>query len=161
MSEPLNTEPLLADVLAEGRDAGLRETLLSETLRLVRRRRRFARARRAVLSLAVVAACALLFWRYGSHTPVGRGNSRPYLLVLTEPLARATWLETKPFSAQNIVSSEPNAALVTTVSLPQTLHELNDDELLALATPHPAVLVRHGPHSAELVFAPPAGEQAP
>jgi len=32
---------------------------------------------------------------------------------------------------------------------------INDDELLALVASHPAVLIRTGPHSEELVFANP------
>ena len=62
MNEPGHNERLLADVLGEGVSADFREGLLSETLRLARRRRRFRQVRNAASALAVLVVLGLLVW---------------------------------------------------------------------------------------------------
>jgi len=57
---------------------------------------------------------------------------------------------TQPFANQ--ILSVPTIGVITTAQFHDQLRILNDDELLALA-PSPALLVRLGPHSAELVLA--------
>ena len=152
MGDPTHNERLLADVLGEGVAADLRESLLNETLRLARRRRHFRQARAVASALAVVAALGLLLWhlsppgRYRWGTP-----ARPYLLVRTQPLPRSAWVATKPFARAGIVSSRATSQIVLTTKAAGLVHEITDDELLALV-PKPAALVRHGPHLAELVF---------
>ncbi len=143
---------LLADVLGDGVSAGFREHLLSETLRLARRRRQFRRARRAVSVVAVLASLGLLVWH---QFPSGRGPTilpaKPYTLVRTQPLPPAAWVSTRPLSPTSLVASARTKNIVLTADSGVSVRELNDDELLALV-PKPAALVRFGPHSAELVF---------
>ena len=152
MNNPRHNDRLLADVLGEGVSAAFRESLLNQTLRLARRRRRFRQARGAASALAVLAALGLLVWH---QFPSGRGPAslpaRPYLLVRTQPLPRAAWVETKSFPAAGLIASAATRHIVVTANAGRLVHEINDDELLALV-PKPAALVRHGPHSAELVF---------
>ena len=152
MGDSDHNERLLADVLGEGITADFREGLLRETLRLARRRRRFRRVRGAASVLALVAALGLLLWHL---SPPGRGPagvpSKPYLLVRTQPLPQAAWVATKPFPRAGIVSSAATSQIVFTTKAASLVHEITDDELLALV-PRPAALVRHGPHLAELVF---------
>jgi hypothetical protein len=149
---------LLADVLGEGIPADVRDGLLDETLRLVRRRRRFHQGRRAASALAVLAVLGLLVWR---HSPPGTGQASlprpPYTLVRTQPLPLADWIVTKPLPSAQLIVSASLDNIVVTAKASMPVRELSDDELLALA-PKPAALVRFGPHSAELVLVNLAGQ---
>jgi hypothetical protein len=143
---------LLADILGEVVSAEFRESLLNETLRSARRHRRRRQVRGLASALAVVALLAFLLWHL---SPPGRGPSgrpaKPYQLVRTQPLPRAAWVGTKPFPPAGLVSSAATGQIVLTVNAARVVHEITDDELLALVS-KPAALVRLGPHSAELVF---------
>jgi hypothetical protein len=72
-------------------------------------------------------------------------------------------VRSRPFPAERIVTTQPVPAgqlaapfaaanLVRTTASSGRYREIGDDELLALAAPRPAALVRLGPHVAELVF---------
>jgi hypothetical protein len=152
VNDPGHNDRLLADVLGEGVAADFRESLLDETLRLARRRRRVRQVRGAASVLAVLAALGLVLWHLAlpRRGPAG-APARPYLLVRTQPMPRAAWVETKPFPAAALVASVATRSIVLTADAVSPVHEINDDELLAL-TRKPAALVRHGPHLAELVF---------
>ncbi len=152
MTEPGHNERLLTDVLGEGGGVDVREALLHETLRVVRRRRHFRQVRAVGTALAVLVALGLLVW---DHPRPGRGPAavpaKPYILVRTYPLPPAEWVETKPLPASCIIASVRTDHVITTAQAGARVRDLTDDELLALA-PKPAALVRFGPHSAELVF---------
>ena len=159
MSRLRAKQKLLADVLSGQETASFRDALLSETLGLVRHRRRARHAWRAVAAIALVAGLGLLMWR--SPLPVARRQaSRGYALVLSRPLAAAAVVSTQPLAAGQIVASRRNVEVVQTASSRPTLHEIGDSELLALAGARPAALVRLGPHLAELVFANPEDREA-
>ncbi len=74
-----------------------------------------------------------------------------YQLIETRPLSAREIVTTQPFTS-SIVASTPAPDVFTTADAGDGLRLLNDDELLSLA-PVPAVLVRLGPHSAELILA--------
>jgi len=145
-------ERLLTDVLGEGTSADFRAGLLNQTLRLARQRRRFRQARRAASALAVLVGLGLLVWR---EVPSGLRPAslpaKPYALVRTQPLPPAAWVATRPLSPASLLVSAKLGNIVVTAQAAVPVREINDDELLALA-PKPAALVRHGTHSAELVF---------
>ncbi len=146
-------ERLLGDVLAEHDESGaLRDALLDRTLLQVKRRRTVRRLQRAGPILLVLPALALLLW--GVYLPQGNGKA-PYVLVRTEPLPRSALLETQPLAPSAFVASTPSPTLVTLTTRPQhrDYREIDDDALLALAGTNAAVLVRSGPHSAQLLFA--------
>ena len=152
MNEPGHNDRLLADVLSEGVAADFREGLLNETLRLARRRRGFRQVRRAASALAVLVGLGLLVWHQFPSVPAPAAlPGRPYAIILTQPLPQAAWVATRPLSPANLVISARTGNIVVTANAGVPVHEINDDELLALV-PRPAALVRHGPHSAELVF---------
>lgn len=150
MNEP--RQRLLADVLGEGISTDFRQGLLSETLRLARRRRRFRQARNATSVLALLAVLGALVWH---QFPAGRGllalPAKPHVLVRTQPLPTALCVETRPFPASSIVASARTSHIVLTGEARGRLRNLSDDELLALV-PKPAALVRFHPNEAELVF---------
>jgi hypothetical protein len=64
-------------------------------------------------------------------------------------------IETQPFAASGLVASAPSPSVARISTRPEDreYREIDDATLLALAGTNAAVLVRLGPHSAELVFA--------
>jgi hypothetical protein len=152
MDDPRPRERLLSDVLGEGISADLRQGLLSETLHLARRRRRFRQARNAASVLALLVVCGLLVWQQlpSVRNPIA-APAKPYTLVRTRPLPPPAWVETRPFPVSRIVASTKTGHIVLTAEAAARVRDLTDDELLA-SVPKPAALVRFRPHEAELVF---------
>ena len=155
MNDP-EKKRLLAEILAEEADPGLRDALFGQTLRLVRRRRRMKTARRAASVSAVFAGAVLMLWRFmpTESAPVAHRETetRSYALVQTEPMDRARMITTEAFPFAGQVRTTPGVEMVATTVSAQTFVELNDDDLLKLAGSATVVLVRNGPHDAELVF---------
>jgi len=153
-------KPLLSDVLAEESDTAFREALLHQTLHIVRRKRRFRKARQiAYASLMVVGLALISFHSLVSKRPKSERLEPPYLLVTTQPLSDDAVFSTSRDNAISVVSSSPTVQLIATTGGSEFLHKVDDDELLALL-PSPALLVRHGPHLAEVVFASPDTQAA-
>jgi len=152
MNRPTDNARLFPDALAEASPADFRERLLGETLRLARRRRHVRQATRAGLSLGIVAALAL--WLWPRTTTIRHPNPAPtitsYRLIETQPLPPSAIITTQPFTGSTIASMPP-AKVITTAEARDGLRLLTDDELLSVA-PAPAMLVRLGPHSAELIL---------
>ncbi len=149
-------DSLLAGVLAEA-SAEFRETMLAETLRLARQRRRRRPARTAGGILVIAVLLATLAWRIRlpgnrEHSPATMPNPpRDYQLVLTRPLPSDAIVTTEQYSLVKIISSNSSPAPIATTA--GNYRSINDDELLALVADEPAVLVRTGPNSETLVFA--------
>jgi hypothetical protein len=152
---------LLSEILADETDAGFRDVLLGRTLHLAKRRRQFRRARQIAYTCIVFMSLALIGVHFLGPKPPSSARPVPaYTLVVTRPLARSAIVETQPDASAVVVNSASLIATVTTSSVPQDLHRINDDELLALL-PSPALLIRRGPDSADLVFADPRDTEAP
>jgi hypothetical protein len=151
MNRATDNERLFTDALAEAGPADFRESLLGETLHLARRRRRVRQVRRAGIVAGIAIALAMSLW---PRTTSRRQNSAPpmtgYRLIETQPLSASEIVTTQPFTS-SIVVSAPAPSVFTTADVGDGLRLVNDDELLSLA-PAPAVLVRLGPHSAELIL---------
>jgi len=169
MTEPRDSETLIDDILAEPEADALRELSLGRTLRLVKRRRVLRRARRVGSALAIVAALGLLGWRLmlpDISGPRPQTPGRPYLLVRTQPLPASALVQTQPLAPADLVTSAPRAdvAIVSTRPENRLYQDIDDTTLLALADAggtNAAVLVRLGPHSAELVFVPATAPSSP
>ncbi len=149
MNERTNREHLLREVLAEETDAGFRAALLQQSLRVAARRRRWQRARNAAAAVCMVLGVGALAWHIG--LPRSPGAGRSYVVVTTEPLAPSAVITTHPLAPSQVLASFTSVELVQTPPRGQ-YRELDDRELLDLAAPSPAVLVRSGPNEAELVF---------
>lgn len=157
MNDSIDQTELLSDVLADAQSAtGRRNVLLGETLRLVRRRRRLRQVRRAASLVVVAAGLALLVWPGQKRRPPVIPSAASYVLVQTEPLPESSVVRTRTLAATSVVSSRPTVGAMTTTGPSRWLHEIRDDELLALAVPSSVVLVRRGPDAADLVFTDPA-----
>jgi hypothetical protein len=153
MNDRRSHDSLLSDVLGEAGPAGRREALLSQTLRLAKRRRILRKARRVGSAIALLVALAFVCWRLAPQSA-----TRPYVLVRTQPMPSAALVETRPLPPASLVSSASTIAIVSTRLEPRGFQQIDDAQLLALAAPRPALLVRLGPQSAELIFAPTAGD---
>ena len=154
---------LLAEVLAEASSPDFREAMLAETLRLARRRRQFRQARPAAGILVLMSLLAVLVGQHFSKPPavslpLAKNIAKPsYELVRTRPMPIGALISTRSFPATEFAAPGPNVTEVSTTTGGFRL--INDDELLALLADKPAVLIRTGPHSEELVFANPEDQK--
>ncbi len=151
MNNPSERDQLLGDVLSEGGAGEFKEAMLAESLRLARRRRVYRRARSISAVLALLGFGAFFARREGptegGTAPRTRGN---LVLVRTQLLAADAVIRTRPLDQAQLIASFSGTPTVGTA--PNAFHLIGDRELLALASPRPAVLIRSGPSSAELEF---------
>src|SRR5271170_4141886 len=151
MRNKTDNESLLDDVFA----ADFRETMLDETLRLVRHRRR--QTRNVAGIFAALALLGIFVWQ--KNLP-----QKTIVVSAPSPVAKITFpknyelIRTQPFSAGAIVTTHSLVtgkfiASVATIEVVQTTtgnyRVIDDDELLALLASHPAILVRTGKNSEE------------
>jgi hypothetical protein len=163
MENKADNDDLLADVLAETAPADFRDAMLGKTLRLVRRRRRWRQTRHTA-GVVVVLGLLGIFVRQKNlpqppvaPAPVAKAIEKNYKLVRTESLPANDIVVTKPLVAGQFVASVANVEMVQTMA--GNFRVINDEELLALVTPHPAILIRTGKNSEQLVFANPEDEK--
>jgi hypothetical protein len=157
MNRRTDKEELLDTVIAGERD-DFRESSLAGLLQSARRRRRARVARRAggaVFALGAIMA-AIWLWMFPQKPQVELANRNPepatYDLVTSVSLSPGQIVTTRPLSPAQIVSSSLEIHIVHTFH--ESIREVGDEELLALALPRVAALVRRGPNEAELVFVP-------
>jgi hypothetical protein len=159
MNHHVDQEDLLAEVLAEASPPDFRAALLAETLRLARRRRHFRRTRQAAGALvATVMLLVVVSRQFTKPTaippPLAKAIARQnYELVRTQQLPPGAIVSTRSFPATGLATTFPGVVEVATFTGGYRL--INDDELLAMLADKPAVLIRTGPGSEELVFANP------
>ena len=163
MNNRTDQKSLLAEVLAEASPTDFREVMLAETLRLARRRRQFRQVRQAAGVLAVTGLLAVLVAQQFSRQPdvsmplAKKIVKQSYELVRTQPLPAGALISTRKFSEAQFAASVSTVVAVATVS--GGFRQINDNELLALLADKPAVLIRTGPNSEELVFANPEDQK--
>jgi len=165
MTQRPDQKQLLDDVLAESSPPDFRAALLGEVLRHARRRRH---RRQSGLAAGVLGILFLAAWLAG-HDRVEK------LAVISpppkSPLPKSYQVvDTQPFPAGALVTTA-NCATVTPISSSAPVTQiatssagyryLNDEELLQLAGPGTAILIRTGPDSEELVFADPTNVSKP
>ena len=162
MNQQNDNERLLADVLTGEDVAGFREALFSETLRRARRRRHFRQARQAVPAMAVMVGLCLWVW-HSLPRPVKlpEAKQQNYAVVHSQPLPAAALVLTRPLAIDQRAASFTKVQRVQTAQGGGQFREIDDDELLALAEPKPAALVRLGPHDAELIVLNATNQEAP
>lgn len=158
--QPDNRE-LLDDVLSET-SGNFRDALLGQTLRLVRRRRRWQQTRRAAGVLAVLGLLGIFLLEKNPPQPpvippIANAVKKNYKLVQTQPLPSNAIIATQRLAAGRLVESRVAAEIVATGA--GRYKVINDDELLTLLGSHPALLVRTGPDSERLIFANPEDEK--
>jgi hypothetical protein len=159
MNDHADQENLLAAVLAEASPTDFRATMLAETLRLARRRRHFRQTRRGLGVILLMGLLAVFVVQKFLKSPVV-APAHPvkilnpvYHLVRTRPLPVAALVSTRSYPETEFAAPIPTVIEIATVS--GGFHSINDNDLLAMLADRPAVLIRTGPHSEELVFASP------
>jgi hypothetical protein len=162
MKRETDDDGLLKDVFGEAAPASLREAMLGQSLRLVRRRRRTRLAGRAAALAVLLGLAVVLIRQTAPRRPVVLSKAAPakagqsYTLVRSRPLLAAAMITTKPLSAG---PSAAAAAVRIVRTEPGNFRAINDDELLSLISPRPCALIRVGPHLEKLVFVNPDDEK--
>ena len=147
----------MREILAEAEPAGFRDALLDKTLHLVRRRRRLKRFRQSAVTLAAVAVGAFLASRMKSSDQEAVASHTPaYATVRTASLPALAVVHTQRLDQYWVVASTMGAEVVRTTVISGRFRTIGDEELLALASPRTAALVRMGPTSEKLIFTNPS-----
>ena len=159
MKRRIDQEELLNDVLTYESSAGA-TAALDHLLGLARQRQRRRQARRAggILAVVVVGVFVLL-QQLGTqktkpelaHEPVA---SPGYETVSSFALTSEQVVSSRPLAPEQLIHSESKVMVTQTTAM--DVPRVNDEELLELARPNVAVLVRRSPQEAELVFVEPA-----
>ncbi|MGD0088089.1 MAG: hypothetical protein ABSC24_13280 [Verrucomicrobiota bacterium] len=163
MNHEADNGRLLNDVLAEAPPPGFRGALLDQTLGLVRRRRRWRLTRRVAGIFAVLGLLGILVWKKNVPPQASLLVTVPkmiepgYTLIRTEPLPAGEMVTTQPLATGRFIASAATVKTIPTGSA--NYRVINDHELLALLTSHPAALIQTGPHSERLIFANPVDEK--
>ena len=151
----MNPDPhrLLDEVLEEAAPSEFRSALLEQTLRHVQRRRVARRTLRGLVAFAFLMALPLAIWRTvvipRNHNGAGPANTAR---VSSQPPAAFMLIESKPGAVSIVTTSAKSVVMVETAAAKDSFKEISDEELLALVAGRPAVLVRHSPQQAELLF---------
>lgn len=144
-------ETLLDEVL--GAPDGFRETMLEETLRRARRKRiRRSMTRVGVAGVAMAIIVAFITRHDGEQRRERWRDVTACPVVETRPFGADAIVTTRTFDPKAIVVSEPTVAVVRTTPAQGRVRWLNDEELLALAQPRRAILMRAGPGAQTLIF---------
>ena len=143
---------LIDDVLAESAPAEFRAAVLGETLRLARHRRWRRRAGRAAIVAAVACLVGTVVWRSAPRGVTAASLVARCEQVSTRPLAAEAVVSTRAFDPARVISTTATVVVVSTTPAADAFHLIGDQELLALAAPRTAALVRVGPEAQELIF---------
>ena len=153
MKNQSDPDRLLDDIMTDAASSEFRAVMLEQTLRQVRQRNRVRQWSRSIAAVALVVSVPLLGWKlFVAPSKSSRSQSRSFGVVRSEPLNPSLIVETKLGMVNIITSIASTAAFVETEPGKNLVKEINDDQLLALVTGRLVVLVRQGPHQAELLF---------
>jgi len=148
-----DAERLLADVLEEASPPDFRAELLDRTLQQVRRRRHLRQWNQGLMAAAFITTLGFLVWKSRAPKDTNQGTPGETLEIVTsQPLSPAMIVQSSPGLVEMISSSPSALAIIETSLFGDGFRELNDEELLAFTAGRPSVLVRQGPHQAELLI---------
>lgn len=153
---PHDKDALLRDVFAEELPADFNAALLAGTLHAACTKRRNRRLRNTVGALALVSLAATLIWNLQPqsrqlaeepaitrmHCPVIASQSLPPTALVTN----------RAFPLMVTIGSQTFVTVISSATEPPLFRTIDDAQLLALAGPRPALLVRVGPSEQALIF---------
>jgi len=149
----LTAEQLLDDLLEDAAPPEFRAALMDKTLRSARRRQRARYFNMALIATVVAGIFLFSFWKMREPAILSdRIRQSDPMVVGSKPLLPGQIVITHLDPVEEFVSSISTVAEVQTSGSSGPYKEINDQQLLALLSDRPAVLVRHGPHQAELIF---------
>jgi hypothetical protein len=88
---------------------------------------------------------------------VAKAVEQNYWLVRTQPLPAGEMVATQLLAPEQFIASVATVEIVQSGNADYRV--IDDNQLLALFTFHPAALIRVGPHAVQLVFVNPADEK--
>ncbi len=159
MNNSRNTRQLLEAVLSD--EDCLQSIFLERTLQAVGKQKRARQRHRRTLGAAflVLALLMLCWWQWPKPTlaPAQSPAHPParlaaYATVLTAPPVGVAQVSTRADSVPIVASSEDGLSFVQTEPAPNSVRKIDDQQLLALLSGHPAALVEDAPGHHELVF---------
>ncbi len=140
----MNREPdenrLLEDIFAEAIPPDVHVSVLGATLAAVQSKKRGRNVRRGALAgvAVVLGVCAAFLTLSRPSIPP---SSLAHAVITTIPLPSTQIVQTTPLPVDQVVSSASSLA-TTITTVPGGYSIINDVELLALAEPRPAAIVR-------------------
>lgn len=149
-------EQLLNDVLGAEANADQNATALDQLLQLAQRRRHQRQLRRGAVAMFVFAAVATIWWiQPRPQEPVTQlarnpASSPSYATVTSFALMPEQITSSQLLSPEQLINSTASVIIVQTMDA--NYHFVSDEELLELARPNIAALVRRGPQEVELVL---------
>jgi len=156
MHRRIDQEALLQDVLAGESAPDSTGPALDQLLELARRKRRTRRLQQTASAMAVIVAVVSIAFVQANvrgprepSEPVYRATSS-YASVTSQALAPDQVISSQPLAMTQWIETTTSVAVVHSAA--NDLQPVNDAELLELARPNIAVLVRRSPQDAELVF---------
>lgn len=153
---PHDKDALLRDVFAEDLPADFNAALLAGTLHAARSKRRNRRLRNTVGALALVSLAATLTWNLRSQprqlaeAPVIPPMHCP--VIASQALPPTALVTSRAFPHMVTIGSQTFVTVISTAAESPLFRTIDDAQLLALAGPRPALLVRVGPSEQALIF---------
>jgi len=145
-------EELLADVLCDAKSGEFRTVVLAQTVQLARGRRLRRRVQRVASVVSALVLGAIVAWRAKPARDERSTIKETCAVVYTQPLSETAIVGTRAMRPGEVVETTGTIVVVSTKRDGGRFHFVNDAELMALAGPRPAVLVRVGPNEQELIF---------
>jgi hypothetical protein len=147
---------LLDDVLGAGPNADQNAAALAQLLQLARGRRRRRRIQRGASVMILLAAIAISWWMQPQPQNPGAQITRNPIVspghgtITSYALAPDQIIRNQPLAPEQMINSGGYVQIVQTTGA--NFQSVSDEELLELARPNIAALVRRGPHEVELVL---------
>jgi hypothetical protein len=149
-------EQFLNDVLADGSNADQNGAALVQLLHLARGRRRRRQIQRGASVLILLAAIATIWWfqprppNTGSQLVCTPVVAPSHITITSYALSPDLIICNQPMPPEQVINTSGFVSIVQTTAT--NFQSVSDEELLELAHPNIAALVRRGPHEVELVL---------
>lgn len=158
MNQPVDRE-LVQSVFADVAPADFEASVLTQTLAHARRQRVIRRTRRSLATVVALTVAVLGVWQIRRPRSLDAPITSDYTVVRTARLPSASLVSSVPFAGTVTNSPAPSYVLIQTGIDPARLRWLTDQELLTLAGPGRAALIRRSSNEQELVILP--GKDSP
>lgn len=153
---PHDKDTLLRDIFSEPLPPAFEAALLADTMRRARRKRRNRQLGKSTalllfVSLAIASAWKLRAPKSPTHeVPTMAANPCP--VISTVPLPPSAFVVTNTFPRMESIGSRTFVTTISTTDQPRPFRVIDDAQLLALAQPRQALLIRLSPDEQTLIF---------
>jgi hypothetical protein len=158
MKQP--TKQLLDDLLEDVASREFRASVLDQTLRAARQRKRVRQQNIALIAAACVAIFAFILWKAREPLIVLNPAQRPVsTIVRSKTLNPPQVVRAKLGGVEMVSSSASTFTPVETRASEPFYTEIDDAQLFALLVGKPVALVHRGPNQGQLIFLNPEVEK--